>query len=66
MPAPFPGMHPYLEEPALGSDVHTSLIAAVRDALASLVAPRFALAEGPGECSPRRETEGAANSYGRD
>ena len=41
MPSPFPGMDPYLEHPALWPDVHNSLLAALRDALAPLVAPRY-------------------------
>ena len=41
MPPPFPGMDPYLEHPALWPDVHNSLLAALRDALAPLVAPRY-------------------------
>jgi len=34
-------MDPYLEHPALWPDVHNSLIAAIRDALVPLVAPRY-------------------------
>lgn len=34
-------MDPYLEHPALWPDVRNSLIAAIRDALAPLVAPRY-------------------------
>lgn len=41
MRSPFPGMDPYLEHPALWPDVHNSLIAAIRDALAEQVAPRY-------------------------
>jgi hypothetical protein len=41
MRPPFPGMDPYLEHPALWPDVHNSLIAAIRDAIAPLVAPRY-------------------------
>ena len=33
MPSPFPGMDPYLEEPNLWSDVHLTLIIAMRGAL---------------------------------
>lgn len=44
MPGPFPGMDPYLEHPALWPDVHNSLITAIRDALAPLVAPRYYVA----------------------
>jgi hypothetical protein len=39
--SPFSGMDPYLEHPALWQDVHNSLIVAIRDALAPLVAPRY-------------------------
>ncbi len=39
--SPFPGMDPYLEHPALWPDVHNSLIAAIRDALVPLVAPKY-------------------------
>lgn len=35
MPSPFPGMDPYLEEPNLWSDVHLTLIIAMRGALNS-------------------------------
>src|SRR5437879_5118611 len=41
MRSPFPGMDPYLEHPALWPDVHNSLIAAIRDAMTPLVAPRY-------------------------
>ncbi len=41
MPSPFPGMDPYLEHPALWPDVHNSLIAALREALAPQVSPRY-------------------------
>ena len=41
MRSPFPGMDPYLEHPALWPDVHNSLIAAIRDTLVPLVAPRY-------------------------
>jgi hypothetical protein len=34
-------MDPYLEHPALWPDAHNSLIAAIRDAIAPLVAPRY-------------------------
>lgn len=44
MDSPFPGMDPYLEHPALWPDVHNSLIAAIRDALVPLVAPRYYVA----------------------
>ena len=41
MPSPFPGMDPYLENPALWPDVHNSLIAAIRDALSPRLAPKY-------------------------
>lgn len=41
MRSPFPGMDPYLETPALWPDVHNSLIAAIRDALAPRLAPLY-------------------------
>ena len=41
MPSPFPGMDPYLEEPARWPDVHQSLITYIRDALQSQVRPRY-------------------------
>jgi len=37
-------MDPYLEHPALWPDVHNSLIAAIRDAIAPVVAPRYYVA----------------------
>lgn len=44
MPSPFPGMDPWLENPALWPDVHNSLIAALRDDLAARVSPRYFVA----------------------
>jgi hypothetical protein len=41
MNTPFPGMDPYLEHPHLWADVHDSLIAAIRDELVPLVAPKY-------------------------
>jgi hypothetical protein len=41
MRSPFPGMDPYLENPAFWPDVHNSLVAAIREALAPLLAPRY-------------------------
>jgi hypothetical protein len=41
MRPPFPGMDPWLEHPARWLSVHNSLITAIRDDLASKVAPRF-------------------------
>ena len=41
MPSPFPGMDPYLEEPARWPDVHQSLITYIRDALQPQVRPRY-------------------------
>jgi Protein of unknown function (DUF4058) len=44
MRPPFPGMDPWLEHPDLWLDVHNSLITAIRDELASKVAPRYFVA----------------------
>jgi uncharacterized protein DUF4058 len=44
MPSPFPGMDPYLEHPALWSDVHNRMIAALADHLTPAVAPRYYVA----------------------
>jgi hypothetical protein len=44
MRCPFPGMDPYLERPTLWPDVHNGLVAAIRDALSPLVAPRYIVA----------------------
>jgi hypothetical protein len=37
-------MDPYLEHPTLWPDVHNGLVAAIRDALGPLVAPRYIVA----------------------
>jgi len=37
-------MDPYLEHPAMWPDVHNSLLAAIRDAMSPLVAPRYFVA----------------------
>ncbi len=44
MPNPFPGMNPWLEAPALWSDVHHSLITALRNYLAPRLRPRYFVA----------------------
>lgn len=41
MPSPFPGMDPYLEDPALWPDVHSRLITVLSDLLTAQVAPQF-------------------------
>lgn len=41
MKSPFPGMDPYLENPAFWQDVHNSLINAIRDDLVARLAPRY-------------------------
>ena len=41
MPSPFPGMDPYLEGPALWSDVHHSLISIYRETLAAQLRPKY-------------------------
>ena len=44
MPTPFPGMDPYLEQPALWPDMHNGLIAELRNALAPQLRPRYYVA----------------------
>ncbi|MBC8161879.1 MAG: DUF4058 family protein [Roseiflexaceae bacterium] len=41
MELPFPGMDPYLEQPSMWPDVHSSLIGAIRDQLQSRIAPTY-------------------------
>lgn len=41
MSSPFPGMDPFLEEPAAWSSVHARLIVSISDYLADLVSPDF-------------------------
>ena len=41
MVGPFPGMDPYLEDPAEWPDVHSRLITAISEALAARVAPDY-------------------------
>ncbi|MCO5168840.1 MAG: DUF4058 family protein [Planctomycetes bacterium] len=41
MPSPFPGMDPYLEDPARWPDVHVTLVTALRDALMQRLRPRY-------------------------
>ena len=41
MVGPFPGMDPYLEDPAEWPDVHGRLITAISEALAARVAPDY-------------------------
>lgn len=44
MPTPFPGMDPYLERPSLWSNIHNSLITAIRDFLTPRLRPRYFVA----------------------
>lgn len=44
MPYPFPGMNPWLENPALWHNAHQSLIIGLRDALTPLLRPRYFVA----------------------
>ncbi len=41
MPSPFPGMDPYLEDPAVFPDLHDSLIAYAREALNAALPPPY-------------------------
>ena len=42
MPSPFPGMDPYVEDPAVWPDCHDALIIAFRAALQPMLRPRYA------------------------
>lgn len=44
MSSPFPGMDPYLEQANLWSNVHNSLIVALRDVLGPILRPRYYVA----------------------
>ncbi|NET38424.1 MAG: DUF4058 family protein [Cyanothece sp. SIO1E1] len=44
MPSPFPGMDPYLENPELWPEVHSRLIVALADAIASPLLPNYYVA----------------------
>jgi len=41
MPSPFPGMNPYLEQPAVWTDFHNSFLVTARTALADALAPGY-------------------------
>lgn len=41
MPSPFPGMDPYLEDPALCSGFHHSFLSAIQERLAPVVRPKY-------------------------
>ena len=41
MPSPFPGMNPYLEQPAAWQDFHQAFITHIREALAAQIRPGF-------------------------
>ena len=41
MPSPFPGMNPYLEQPAFWSSFHTRLLVAIADTLAPQLLPNY-------------------------
>ena len=41
MPSPFPGMDPYLEDPAIWPNVHSTLINVTRDLLLPALRPRY-------------------------
>ena len=60
MPSPFPGMDPYLEDPAFWSDFHSSFITYWRDALADLLPDNYdarlderVVLEGPPRVKPK-------------
>ena len=62
MPSPFPGMNPYLEQPALCPDFHAKFLVALSERLVPLVRPRYYvllerhvfIQEPPGEPRGRR------------
>ena len=41
MPSPFPGMDPYLEDPAVWPDVHHELISTIRELLNQKIRPKY-------------------------
>jgi hypothetical protein len=41
MSYPFPGMNPYLEQPAFWSSVHSRLIVAIADTVAPQILPNY-------------------------
>ena len=41
MPSPFPGMNPYLEQPAVWQDFHQAFVTHIREALSGQVRPQF-------------------------
>src|SRR5437868_9976955 len=41
MPSPFPGMDPYLEDPAIWSGFHHTYLTALQDRLAPVVRPKY-------------------------
>ncbi len=41
MPSPFPGMDPYLEQPAFWSSFHSRLIVAIADVVAPYIRPKY-------------------------
>ncbi len=53
--SPFPGMGPFLEDPALWADFHRRLVATPAESLGSLVAGRYGVVTGS-----RRYTAAAA------
>ncbi|MGI0495301.1 DUF4058 family protein [Alkalinema pantanalense CENA528] len=44
MPSPFPGMNPYLEQPAFWHEFHNRLIVAISDALTPSLQPKYYMA----------------------
>ena len=43
MPSPFPGMDPYLEDPAIWSGVHAAILGAIFEMLGPVVRPKYAV-----------------------
>ena len=44
MPSPFPGMNPYLEQPARWQDFHNTFLILMREVLTAQLAPRYVVA----------------------
>ncbi|HEY9795410.1 MAG TPA: DUF4058 family protein [Leptolyngbyaceae cyanobacterium] len=41
MPSPFPGMDPYLEQPAFWSSFHSRLVVAIASAIEAMLDPQY-------------------------
>ena len=57
MPSPFPGMNPYLEQPAFWSSFHTRLMVAIADAVAPQLRPNYYIEVETGTYQDQEELE---------